>query len=95
MIPVTRFANMDVGVFGLARSGLASIRALKAGGARVYAWDQREAANVIAQQEGATIGSFRTWPWEKLKALVLSPAFRSPIPHPMKWCAPRAMRAWR
>jgi len=90
MIPVTRFANMDVGVFGLARSGLASIRALKAGGARVYAWDQREAANVIAQQEGATIGSFRTWPWEKLKALVLSPGI--PLTHPAPHEVVRAAR---
>ncbi len=90
MIPVTRFANMDVGVFGLARSGLASIRALKAGGARVYAWDQREAANVAAQSEGAVIGSFRTWPWEKLKALVLSPGI--PLTHPAPHEVVRAAR---
>ncbi len=90
MIPVTRFANMDVGVFGLARSGLASIRALKAGGARVYAWDQREAANVAAQNEGAIIGSFRTWPWEKLKALVLSPGI--PLTHPAPHEVVRAAR---
>jgi len=90
MIPVTRFANMDVGVFGLARSGLASIRALKAGGARVYAWDQREAANTSAQSEGATVGSFRTWPWEKLKALVLSPGI--PLTHPAPHEVVRAAR---
>lgn len=90
MIPVTRFANMDVGIFGLARSGLASIRALKAGGARVHAWDQREAANVAAQQEGAIIGSFRTWPWDKLKALVLSPGI--PLTHPAPHEVVRAAR---
>jgi len=90
MIPVTRFSNMDVGVFGLARSGLASIRALKAGGARVYAWDQREAANAAAQSEGAVVGSFRTWPWEKLKALVLSPGI--PLTHPAPHEVVRAAR---
>ncbi|HEY4125243.1 MAG TPA: UDP-N-acetylmuramoyl-L-alanine--D-glutamate ligase [Rhizomicrobium sp.] len=90
MIPVTRFANMDVGVFGLARSGLASIRALKAGGARVHAWDQREAANVIAQQEGAIVGSFRTWPWDRLKALILSPGI--PLTHPAPHEVVRAAR---
>lgn len=90
MIPVTRFQNMDVGVFGLARSGLASIRALKAGGANVYAWDQREAANTAAQNDGAIIGSFRTWPWEKLKALVLSPGI--PLTHPAPHEAVRAAR---
>ncbi len=90
MIPVTRFQNMDVGVFGLARSGLASIRALKAGGANVYAWDQREAANTAAQNDGAIIGSFRTWPWEKLKALVLSPGI--PLTHPAPHEVVRAAR---
>jgi UDP-N-acetylmuramoylalanine--D-glutamate ligase len=90
MIPVTRFANGDVGVFGLARSGLAAIRALKAGGARVYAWDQREAANAAAQAEGAIIGSFRTWPWDKLKALVLSPGI--PLTHPAPHEVVRAAR---
>jgi UDP-N-acetylmuramoylalanine--D-glutamate ligase len=90
MIPVTRFTNMDVGVFGLARSGLASIRALKAGGARIHAWDQREAANAAARAEGATVGSFRTWPWEKLKALILSPGI--PLTHPAPHEVVRAAR---
>ncbi len=44
MIVARAFANQNVGVFGLARSGLASVRSLKAGGARVYAWDDNEAA---------------------------------------------------
>jgi len=90
MIPVTRFANMDVGVFGLARSGLASIRALTAGGARVYAWDQREAANAAAAAAGATIASFRTWPWDRLKAIILSPGI--PLTHPAPHEVVRAAR---
>ncbi len=44
MIPVRAFANADVAVFGLARSGVSSVAALKAGGARVLAWDDNEAA---------------------------------------------------
>ncbi|HTO41105.1 MAG TPA: UDP-N-acetylmuramoyl-L-alanine--D-glutamate ligase [Rhizomicrobium sp.] len=90
MITVARFANMDVGVFGLARSGLASIRALTAGGARVYAWDQREAANAAGQAAGATIGSFRTWPWDKLRAVILSPGI--PLTHPAPHEVVRAAR---
>ncbi|MEI9888473.1 MAG: hypothetical protein WDN08_18625 [Rhizomicrobium sp.] len=42
MIAARSFAHTDVGVFGLARTGLASIRALKAAAARVYAWDDAE-----------------------------------------------------
>jgi UDP-N-acetylmuramoylalanine--D-glutamate ligase len=90
MIPVTSFANCDVGVFGLARSGLATIRALRAGGAQVYAWDQREAANAAARDEGASIVSFRNWPWERIKALVLSPGV--PLTHPAPHDVVRAAR---
>ena len=39
MIPVTCFAGKTVAVFGLGGSGLASCRALKAGGAEVIASD--------------------------------------------------------
>ena len=80
MIAARSFAHQDTGVFGLARSGLASVRALKAGGARVYAWDDRESARVVAEAEGATVLPWRDWPWAKLKALILSPGV--PLTHP-------------
>jgi UDP-N-acetylmuramoylalanine--D-glutamate ligase len=80
MIAARSFAHQDTGVFGLARSGLASVRALKAGGARVYAWDDKESARVIAEAEGATVLPWRDWPWAKLKALILSPGV--PLTHP-------------
>ncbi len=80
MIASRSFAHQDAGVFGLARSGLASVRALKAGGARVYAWDDRESARVVAEAEGATVLPWRDWPWAKLKALILSPGV--PLTHP-------------
>ena len=44
MIVPRGFANQDVGIFGLARTGLSAARALIAGGARVYAWDDGEVA---------------------------------------------------
>ena len=53
-IAARSFAHSDVGVFGLARSGMASIRALKAGGASVYAWDDKEAMRREAAALGAT-----------------------------------------
>ena len=42
MIPVTIFAGRDVAVQGLGLSGIASARALEAGGAKVFAWDDNE-----------------------------------------------------
>jgi len=80
MIAARSFSHSGVGVFGLARSGMASIRALKAGGAQVYAWDDKDATRREAAALGATIAPFAEWPWDKLKALVLSPGV--PLTHP-------------
>lgn len=80
MIAARSFEHADVGVFGLARSGMASVRALKAGGARAYAWDDQEDMRKIAAAEGATVAPFAQWPWDKLTALVLSPGV--PLTHP-------------
>jgi UDP-N-acetylmuramoylalanine--D-glutamate ligase len=80
MIIARSFANADVGVFGLARSGASSVRALKAGGARVFAWDDNPNARDAAAKEGATIAPFAEWPWQSLKALILSPGV--PLTHP-------------
>src|ERR1700750_1328618 len=83
MIVARSFANRDVGVFGLARSGLASVRSLKAGGANVYAWDDKEEARNAAREAGAVIAPFDAWPWDKIKALILSPGvpLTHPVPH--------------
>jgi UDP-N-acetylmuramoylalanine--D-glutamate ligase len=80
MIAARSCAHQNVGVFGLARSGLASVRSLAAGGARVHAWDDRESARVVAEAEGAQVLPWRDWPWDGLKALVLSPGV--PLTHP-------------
>jgi hypothetical protein len=80
MIPVHSRANVDVGVFGLARSGLSSVRALRAGGAGVFAWDDSAAARKSAEREGARIAPFCDWPWNDIKTLVLSPGI--PLTHP-------------
>lgn len=80
MIAARSFEHADVGVFGLARSGLSSVRALKAGDARVFAWDDRDEARKQAADEGAMIVPWSQWPWDKLKALVLSPGV--PLTHP-------------
>ncbi|MGA7675225.1 MAG: UDP-N-acetylmuramoyl-L-alanine--D-glutamate ligase [Rhizomicrobium sp.] len=80
MIAVRSFANKQVGIFGLARSGLAALRALKAGGAEVFAWDDKDDLRQAAAVEGAAIVPWRDWPWDKIAALVLSPGV--PLTHP-------------
>jgi UDP-N-acetylmuramoylalanine--D-glutamate ligase len=91
MIPARSFANQTVGVFGLARSGAASVRALKAGGAQIYAWDDNEALRDAVAREGATVAPFAQWPWDRIKALVLSPGV--PLTHPKPHDVVRAARA--
>jgi UDP-N-acetylmuramoylalanine--D-glutamate ligase len=83
MIVSHAFAKCDVAVFGLARSGVASVKSLVAGGARVFAWDDKEESRTAAKREGAVIMPFAEWPWARLKTLVLSPGvpLTHPVPH--------------
>jgi len=80
MIEVTGFRDKAVGVFGLARSGLSAIRSLKAGGASVFAWDDKESTRLMAAGEGAMTEPWERWPWAKMAALILSPGV--PLTHP-------------
>ena len=83
MIPVRVFEGCEVAVFGLARSGIAAVRALEAGGARVHAWDDSPAARAKAEAEGLTLSDINARDWRKFAALVLSPGvpLRLPRPH--------------
>ena len=81
MIPVRTFSDRLVGVFGLARSGLAAVRALREGGASVIAYDDRQQACQEAELVGAQIADFEDWPWDRIAALVLSPGV--PLTHPL------------
>jgi UDP-N-acetylmuramoylalanine--D-glutamate ligase len=49
VIPVRTFEGKDVAVFGLGRSGIATCKALMAGGARVCAWDDNENSRKAAE----------------------------------------------
>ncbi|MBV8574971.1 MAG: UDP-N-acetylmuramoyl-L-alanine--D-glutamate ligase [Acetobacteraceae bacterium] len=80
MIPVTSFAGRTVAVFGLGGSGLASCRALKAGGAEVIAGDDNIDNLAKAAQEGFVTADLRKVSWEKLASLVLAPGV--PLTHP-------------
>ena len=79
MIVARSFANRTIGVFGLARSGVSAVQSLTAGGARVYAWD--DSASMRGKLSGAAKEvPWREWPWDEIKAVVLSPGI--PLTHP-------------
>jgi UDP-N-acetylmuramoylalanine--D-glutamate ligase len=80
MIAVDCFSGKTVGVFGLARSGLSAVRALKAGGARPLAWDDKETARLAAVKEAIAPEPWERWPWGELAAVILSPGI--PLTHP-------------
>ena len=83
MIPVASFAGKNVAVFGLGGSGLASAKALVAGGAKVTAFDDNAASVGSAKQAGITTADLRQLDWSKFAALVLAPGvpLTHPVPH--------------
>jgi UDP-N-acetylmuramoylalanine--D-glutamate ligase len=83
MIPITEYAGRDVAVFGLGRTGLGAARALKAGGARVHAWDDNEESRARAEAAGIALSDINKRDWQTFAALVLSPGipYRFPQPH--------------
>lgn len=79
MTPVTHARGRNYAVVGLGGSGLATARALVAGGAHVFAWDDSEAQRVKALQLGFTCMPVRDMPWQSISSLVLAPGI--PLTH--------------
>ena len=80
MIAVSTFKGANVAVFGLGGSGLATCAALKAGGARVIAWDDNPASVEKASAAGFETADLRNIDWTSVAALVLAPGV--PLTHP-------------
>lgn len=92
MTPVTFFAGRKLALFGLGGSGLATARALIAGGAEVAAFDDGEAARAKAAAEGVAIVDLASADWSRFAALVLSPGV--PLTHPQPhWTVAKAKAA--
>ena len=91
MIRVEQFRNRNVLVFGLARTGIAAVRALEAGGAQAMAWDDSAKARAEAQAAGLVLADPATLDWTKLAAVVLSPGV--PLTHPQPHALVRAAAA--
>jgi UDP-N-acetylmuramoylalanine--D-glutamate ligase len=73
VITSEEWAGKRYAVLGLARSGLATVRALIASGAEVLAWDEREAARDEAAALGAAIGDPVAADLRGMAGVVVSP----------------------
>ncbi len=92
MIPVRGFEGKRVAVFGLGRTGLTAARALRAGGAEVVLWDEKEASRQAAAAEGFPLEDLQTADWSRFSALMLSPGV--PLTHPEPhWTVKKAKAA--
>jgi UDP-N-acetylmuramoylalanine--D-glutamate ligase len=92
MIPVTTFAGRTVAVFGLGMSGIASCRALAAGGAGVVAADDTAPGRVAAAKAGFAVADLAVADWSQFAALVLAPGV--PLTHPEPhWTVAKARAA--
>ncbi|MCP1199704.1 UDP-N-acetylmuramoyl-L-alanine--D-glutamate ligase [Notoacmeibacter sp. MSK16QG-6] len=80
MIPVRSFSGKRVALFGLGGSGVATAKALLAGGAELTAFDDSPDSIEKARQEGVPTGDLRELDWTGLAALVLAPGV--PLTHP-------------
>lgn len=86
MIDVRKFTDglngKPVAVFGLGVSNLAAIRALRAAGAEVWAWDDKAESHAAARQAGADIHDFTKGGMESCACLVLAPGVPLDVPEP-------------
>ena len=80
MTPVTSFRGQKVALFGLGGSGIATARALAAGGADVSAWDDSETAREQARAQGISVVSLEDRSFIEFSALILAPGV--PLTHP-------------
>ena len=83
-LPVTCFAGAPVAVLGLGKSGIVAAEALRAGGARVTAWDDGAKARETARARGFDLAAPEAIAWSACRALVISPGIPHlhPAPHP-------------
>ena len=92
MFAAKTFSGKNVAVFGLARSGLACLEALKKGGAHVYPWDDSQKSRKNAYAKGIDLVDLTLRDFKDFDALVLSPGV--PLTHPEPhWTVKKANEA--
>ncbi|MFQ5953909.1 MAG: UDP-N-acetylmuramoyl-L-alanine--D-glutamate ligase [Kiloniellales bacterium] len=84
MIDVSYMHGLTVAVMGLGRSGLAAAKALIAGGAEVWAWDDAPECREAAAKEDIPLVDLANCDWTEPASLILSPGvpLHHPEPHP-------------
>src|SRR5476649_811479 len=85
MIDLAILKGSSFVVLGLARSGLATVRALMAAGIDCVVWDDNEPQREAATAFGARLADPTNIDWSKVTALVISPGIPNllPQPHPV------------
>ena len=85
MIDLGALRGSSFVVLGLARSGLATARALQAAGIACVAWDDNVASREAALKAGLSVVEPASIDWTGVTALVISPGIPShlPKPHPV------------
>lgn len=85
MIIVPGIEKKKIAVYGLGATGLATCEALSASGAEVYCWDDKEEARAKTANTRYAAEHPKSWPWEELRSLALSPGvpLTHPAPHPV------------
>ncbi|MES2984071.1 MAG: UDP-N-acetylmuramoyl-L-alanine--D-glutamate ligase [Pseudomonadota bacterium] len=75
MIRIPQAAGKTYGVVGLGASGRATVASLRASGAQVLAWDDKESAREALQRDhaGVAIAPVESWDYATLTSLVMSP----------------------
>jgi UDP-N-acetylmuramoylalanine--D-glutamate ligase len=85
MIDLSQYRERTVAIMGLGKSGLATARALDAGGAHVIAWDDSAERRDAVAREGIEVADLSDADWTGIDCLVLSPGIPHtyPKPHPV------------
>lgn len=80
MIAAHSMLDKTVALFGLGGSGIATAKAIAAGGARVIAWDDNPESVARAHSAGIETSDLRLVDWKQFSSFVLSPGV--PLTHP-------------
>lgn len=85
MIPVLGYEEQNVAILGLGRSGMATAKAVVAGGAEPICWDDSVEARAAAEAEGYTIRDLsKAGAFDDIAVLVVSPGIPHLYPEPNK-----------
>src|SRR5258708_19807491 len=85
MIDLAVLKGSSFVVLGLARSGMPTVRALRAAGIDCVAWDDTAASRETAARIGVPVVEPASIDWSRATALIISPGIPShlPKPHPV------------